>query len=269
MQDITDQINSLKTHFDSKLDVIKKDFEINLSKELKSLMEHVELEVGKCTSKIESREARLTVLGAAQSEPFDPQCSVLIFNMEPVANENEQSLKDAITEIIDDGLGIKNVQLVCVERLPGRDDKTGIVKVQFGSKDLKVTVLRAKRALKKKPKYKSISIYGAQTHTERLNYLNARTILKELPHGDRYLINGSGRVVLKDDSGDGNDEQFQIVSSDMETGAGFIDPTLKQQRRHDVQGLQGSGVNNVIFTVVVLFFCCVLAYFVPFPGLAG
>ena len=40
MQVITDQINSLKTHFDSKLDCIKKDIKMNLAKELKSLREH-------------------------------------------------------------------------------------------------------------------------------------------------------------------------------------------------------------------------------------
>ena len=117
--------------------------------------------------------------------------------MDPVANENDQSLKDAITGLIDDGMHIKNLTIVCAECLPGRDDKTGIVKAQLGSKDQKVNVLRAKQALKKNPKYKNIFIRGALTHTERLNYLNARTILKELPHGDRYRITGSGRVVLK------------------------------------------------------------------------
>ena len=177
MQVITDQINSLKTHFDSKLDGIKKDIKMNLAKELKSLREHVELEVGKCTSKIELLEARVTVLETAQSEPFDPRCSIIIFNMDLVANENDQSLKDAITGLIDDGMNNQNLTL-CAERLPGRDDKTGIVKAQFGSKDQKVNVLRAKQALKKKPKYKNIFFRGAQTHAERSNYFNARTILK-------------------------------------------------------------------------------------------
>ena len=81
-----------------------------------------------------------------------------------------------------DGLGLRDIRVIRAGRTPIRNGKPGIVKV-----NLRNTV-----------KYKKVYMRGAQTHAERLNELNFKTILHDIPGGNRYRITGGGRLVYKD-----------------------------------------------------------------------
>ena len=48
--------------------------------------------------------------------------------------------------------------------------------------------------------FKNIYLKGAQSHAERLIDLNFKTILKEIPDGNKYRVTGNGRIVRKDDT---------------------------------------------------------------------
>ena len=46
---------------------------------------------------------------------------------------------------------------------------------------------------------------GAQTHAERLNDLNFKTLLNEMPGGNQYRATGNGRLIEKNDNMDFED----------------------------------------------------------------
>ncbi len=93
-----------------------------------------------------------------------------------------------------------HVSVVRAKRLGGRGGKPGIVKIQFGSLNEKIGVLKSKRNLKNAREFRRTYLCTSKSHIERLVDLNFRAILKELPGGHGYRITGSGRLVKKDDT---------------------------------------------------------------------
>ena len=118
---------------------------------------------------------------------FDPNWTVIMFNVAIFQDESSWTLNDYVEHVIADGLQILGVEVVAVKRQPvhdgdngGRADRPSGVMVKLVSVAMKVEVLRQKRSLNSRRAYKHILIKSAKSHAERLTENNFATLLDEL-----------------------------------------------------------------------------------------
>lgn len=79
----------------------------------------------------------------------------------------------------------ESTQVVAAVRLRKRKfDKPGLVKISFSTLQENIQVLRNKRKLETSEKFKRVFLKSSKSHTDRIIELNARTLLKEIPHGN-------------------------------------------------------------------------------------
>ena len=112
------------------------------------------------------------VLVKVDNKPFDPETTVVVTNLADDGRSADIQSKDLLQE----GLGIRDIPIVRSKRLGGRDQKPGIIKIEFSSLHDKIRVLRGKSNLVSKPSYKGVYIKSSNPHTERV----AETISKPL-----------------------------------------------------------------------------------------
>lgn len=78
------------------------------------------------------------------------------------------------------------VTIVETKRLPTRNAKPGLVKVELGSLDSKKALLRAKSKLKGTEHFCFVWTRGSMPHMEHLNHLNVKRLLTLIPDGQNY-----------------------------------------------------------------------------------
>ena len=88
-------------------------------------------------------------------------------------------------------------------RTPHRDNKPGIVKIQFKDKDTKIAVLREKSRLLQDERYKRVFIRSSQPHIERVAQKNTMAILREMGIDHKYRFSGNGKLVPKQPAANG------------------------------------------------------------------
>lgn len=130
---------------------------------------------------------------------FDPEVSVVVSGLRYHEGENVTNL---IQELLAEGLQ-DNTRIVDAERSKDRGGRPGVVRVEFGSVQEKVGVLRNKQLLKDNPKYSRVFIRSAKTHAERLIELNFKTLLDELHLSHNFYIAGNGRLRRRQETGAG------------------------------------------------------------------
>ncbi len=64
-----------------------------------------------------------------------------------------------------------------------RGDTPAAVKVEWSSREDKVSTLRLKQKLKEQSDYKNVFLKSAKSHAERLIEINFKTMLREMPQG--------------------------------------------------------------------------------------
>ena len=87
-------------------------------------------------------------------------------------------------------------------------------------------------------------VRSSQSHEERLIRLNFETLMKEIPAiGDSYRLTGSGRMVKKDQMGDGQKVQGRQgrgqdrrLAAEAVDGAAGGDPVAPARRQRASQG---------------------------------
>ena len=89
------------------------------------------------------------------------------------------------------------MQVVNATRTPLRDNKPGIVKIEFKDTDTKVAVLRAKSQLGNDDRYRRVFIRSAQSHVERVSQKNTMAVLREMGLEDKFRFTGNGKLVPK------------------------------------------------------------------------
>ena len=89
--------------------------------------------------------------------------------------------------------------------------------------------------------HKGVFIRSSQTHAERLIQLNFKTILNELPNGQKYYVTGNGRLVrqlvqdAKVNNADKSNTNIFRTSASRQSGGSdhmFLSPPLHQVWRH-------------------------------------
>jgi BMFP domain-containing protein YqiC len=193
------QVN-LKKSIDQKCENIYKKLDDRFTKEFGDMKEHVDLEIGKLTRKVEQLETRIGAMEEKEwnnsSNPFDPEVTIVAVNLN---EEQGERLEEKISDLFHEGLGIRDIEPRRFTRLVGRYGKPGIVKIELGCKDDKINILRAKSQLKHSDEFRRVYLRSSQTHAERLMSLNFREILKEIPNGNNYRVSGNGKILKKED----------------------------------------------------------------------
>ena len=178
----------------------------NNQSELKSLIdtktrkvrEDLQLELSAINRRMEglvSRVARVEALAAGKA--FDPDKTVVIYNISKPVDETEAQLNQAITDIFSQGLQLPGIEIVSVKRCFGTP---GPVKVELPNLTCKIEVLRAKSTLKQKTQYSQLYIRSSKSHEERLMEINLKQVLDELDMTNVFRFTGSGRLVRRDET---------------------------------------------------------------------
>ena len=198
--DIQKEQRAIKVPIHAKIDSVAEDMKKNIENEVKSIREYVDMSLASVNDKLGQLHQRIRGLETSQKaqEPYTTEVSIVAFNVPFTTEENILATVEHMPHNIQDGLGLRDIRVIRAERTPMRNGKPGIVKVELSSLDDKKFVLRAKTSLRNTIKYKKVYMRGAQTHAERLNELNFKAILHDIPGGNRYRITGSGRLVYKD-----------------------------------------------------------------------
>ena len=99
--------------------------------------------------------------------------------------------------IIEEGVGLRDVDIIRTMRLEARGQKPGIVKIELKSTEDEIRVLRNKRKLMESgnERLKNIFIQSSCDHVERLMEIDMRTILRELPNGNTLRLMAGGRII--------------------------------------------------------------------------
>lgn len=98
--------------------------------------------------------------------------------------ETAQEIIDCVRE---------STQVVAAVSLRKRKfDKRGLMKIRLSTLEEKLQVLRKKRKLVTNEKFKRVLSKSSKSHTDRIIELNARTLLREIPHGNQHRITSNG-----------------------------------------------------------------------------
>ncbi len=122
----------------------------------------------------------------------------------PEEMESEDVMLRKAEHVDDNELRLADVKIVRAKRLVSRNGNSGIVKIELASLEDKIRVLRVKQNLKMKTDFKDVCFRSSKSHIERLQELNSKVMLQELPNGHRYRLTANGRLVPNDDYGNGN-----------------------------------------------------------------
>lgn len=167
---------------------IKKDLE----KAVFDMSKNLDTEVGILCARMGNIEQKIAERAV---KSFDPEVSLIVFGLHQTEGEN---LMAKVKDLLHSGLGCDaSLYPVAVERLQARGDLPGLVKVQMGSVDEKVWVLRKKSKLRDVESFGNVYVSSAKTHAERLVELNFRTLLRESPAGKNFYVSQNGRLMKK------------------------------------------------------------------------
>ena len=160
-----------------------------IREETKGFQNEIEMLKGRL-DQVESKLGQ--VAGHGRDRHFDIDNSVIVLNL---AQHAEEDVAELCRGLFTDTLGV-DVSVIRAERMVPRDpNKPGLVKCQLRSLDDKLQVLRNKKKVLEQDNTKRIFIARMKSHEERLIENNIKTILKEIPNGNRFRFTGSGRLV--------------------------------------------------------------------------
>lgn len=235
VKEIKDGQDSMKKMVESKIDKLRKDVLSTIDDKIKALKTDIDIDMARESSRMDTLAKSLetlttridTIQGIVDNVPVDEhglgnngqantqnahgnprrpdplndnEITVIVKNVPYSDDEDITEKANNIINSIGEDIS-NNVKIVAAARLRKRfRDKPALIKVSFENSDQKVLVLRNKYKLKEVDEYKRVFIQGAKSRMERLLETNARTILKELPHGNSYRITGSGRILKKNEN---------------------------------------------------------------------
>ena len=150
------------------------------------------------TKEINDIKARLAELenglGSASNTAFNPDTTIVATGLGFSRDEN---IKDKAERFVRDGLGLDDISVINAMRTPFRNNKPGIVKIQFESKAEKERALDRRFNLKDSD-YKRVFIRTSMSHTERLIHQNTKILLEAAGVTDSYTVLQSGRAFKKE-----------------------------------------------------------------------
>ena len=145
-------------------------------------------------------------------EAFDPEVSIVCINLKEQANEN---LEERVKDLVQEGIGLRDIEPVRAKRLESRTEKPGLVKIEFVSKEEKIRVLRGKQELRDTREFGRVYLRSSMSHTDRLIQNNFNQILREILNGYKYRVSGNGKIILKDEHRDDREELLERLDANV------------------------------------------------------
>ena len=126
-QNIADALARIESKLSGVTTTLKSDMAI-LTNELRNVKDSLTLDMGIINSRLEAVELRSKRIEDNLNKHhanFDPNCTVIMFNVATLQDESSRSLSDYVKHVISNGLQLPGVEVVAVKRLPVRDGDTG------------------------------------------------------------------------------------------------------------------------------------------------
>ena len=139
-------------------------------------------------------QSQVTKLYSVQNVAFNLDVTIVAVNMPRNAQDDDLRLATRLLEAV----GCRNKKWIQVMRIPAREGRSGIFKVEFASKEDKIEILRRKATLKQSDEFKNVYLRSSMSHTERLSQLSFKTLLSA---GKDLRLTGNGRIIRKLDGG--------------------------------------------------------------------
>ena len=153
-------------------------------------------EVSLLVARIERTERNCNEFQQHIHPEYDPQVTLIVQGLRE--NREENILLDA-KKLVHQVLNEPDIPVINALRIPSRNNKPGIVKMEIDCVQNKVKLLRKKGLLREIEGYKNGFLRSSKTHVARLLELNIRKLLDEIPNGhNKYRITANGRLVEKD-----------------------------------------------------------------------
>ena len=95
--------------------------------------------------------------------PIDTTCVVTV-----IPFEKSDNLSEKCSEFIRRGLELEDIEVVNMAHVERREGRSGVIKIEVSSEVQKIKMLRAKRKLKDKEKYKTWFLHSSKPLEQRL-----------------------------------------------------------------------------------------------------
>ena len=207
-----DAIKSNISSMNTNLTTVKEDLLVEVSgvkTSVTQLDEQFESMKSEYDARIAELEKKIIELPCTTKD-FPVELSCVISGMRPANNEN---LSQRCDDLIQNGLGLKNVKCKKATRVGNRDGKPGIIKVEFDNLTDKISVLRAKGHLKNNPATSKVFIRSSKSHEQRILEQHTMELLKLIGRENDFYFNGSGKLMQK--SADRNRSNENKYSGDV------------------------------------------------------
>ncbi len=158
--------------------------------------DNLDQEVGVLVTRIEQTEVNIAKLQAMLNPEYNPKTTLIATGIPPARDEDIVSeAKHLVHRVLNE----PDIPVVRAMRLPSRNTRPGLVKIEVNTEDSKVRLLKKKGTLKANREYEKVFLRSSKSHTERLLELNIMKLLDEIPHGrDKYRLTANGRLVEVD-----------------------------------------------------------------------
>ena len=202
---LEEKIDKLRSELNDDIDKRLKTFSDDINKSLES----IETDYKSLRADLQTAQNRLTEIENRNKhedyEPVDDVDKTIVLANLREPSDDTITLDDTVNQLIE-ALGdsvYQEVNVVQTKRLPGRENKPGLVKVALDSRESKIKVLQSKKELKDNESFKKVWIRTSKTHAERVAEMNFKKILQLVPGGEKLRISGNGKIIDYDSGGDG------------------------------------------------------------------
>ena len=168
-----------------------KEININMKEQTKQLRAEFAKKIDNVQQEVVTLKNRVKDLEEEEEEPFDPEVTVVITGLE---YDHDENLREKGVALVTDGLDI-DVDIINIMRTPMKDERPGIVKIEFRNKEDKIKVLQNKQKLKDNVQFANVYMRSSFPHAERVARFNTHVLLREIGVENKYHVSGNGRLV--------------------------------------------------------------------------
>ena len=193
MLEVKNEQVAFRQSMEQRMTNIETNLKQKITEEVQQLRDYVDVNLTKMDDRLKVLEKYFQEMQVVK--PFDPDYTVVVIGL----GVDQEELTPRLTRMIEHGLGMRDCSIVRTARFGQRENSKGIVKMQMETKQQKEDVLKNRFQLKNGPQeFRRVFLRENQSHMERVNDRNWRTMLKLLPNGSEYRVTAHGLVVEKD-----------------------------------------------------------------------
>jgi uncharacterized protein YoxC len=220
VKDVKRNQDDLRRSLEQKIESAKNEMTGHINAQITSLRDQLTSDLSKETARIDGlltsvqslearlsslEQAKITVQSSSGTSNFktaipklnplnDPDLTVIASGLQYEDGEDILAKAKLLISALGDEVN-NSVSVEAAKRLPSRfPNKPGWVKISFRSLQEKITVLRNKMSLRSHDTYSRVFLKSSKTSYQRISEYNARAILRNIPQGNNFRLDASGRI---------------------------------------------------------------------------